>query len=84
MQELAGTYGVGVRDVFDYPDAEPSELFINPFSCAIDPFMWRELQVHRIDRHAHAVVLKLCTTDPTERKLQDATMRLFWKLPQSL
>ena len=52
-QELAGTGGPGMRDVFDYPDAEPSELFINPFSCAIDPFMWRELQVCLMHREAN-------------------------------
>ena len=46
MQEVAGTDGLGMRDVFDYPDAEPDELFINPFACAMDPFMWKELQVH--------------------------------------
>ncbi len=45
MQELGGTGGLGTRDVFDYPEAEPTELFINPFACAIDPFMWNELQV---------------------------------------
>ena len=45
MQELRGTGGLRIRDVFEYPDGEPSELFINPFACLIDPFMWRELQV---------------------------------------
>jgi len=45
VQELGGTNRPGMADVFDYPDAEPSELFINPFACAVDPFMWRELQV---------------------------------------
>lgn len=45
VQEWDGGDSPGVRDVFDFPDEEPSELFINPFACAIDPFMWRELQV---------------------------------------
>lgn len=31
--------------VFDAPEAEPSELFINPFACNVSPLMWRELQV---------------------------------------
>jgi hypothetical protein len=45
MQEWAGSNAPGMRGVFDFPDGEPSELFINPFACAIDPFLWRELQV---------------------------------------
>lgn len=35
-------------DVFDCPDEEPNELFINPFACDMDFFMWRQLQV-RLD-----------------------------------
>lgn len=31
--------------VFDAPEAEPSELFINPFACNVSPLLWRELQV---------------------------------------
>jgi curved DNA-binding protein CbpA len=32
-------------DVFDEPEAEPTEVFINPFACpGVDPFMWEELQ----------------------------------------
>ena len=44
VQEWEGGDLLGVRDVFDFPTEEPSELFVNPFACAIDPFMWRELQ----------------------------------------
>ena len=32
-------------DVFDAPEAEPTELFVNPFACNIDPMEWRLLQV---------------------------------------
>ena len=48
VQEWADSSAPGMRDVFDFPDGEPSELFINPFACAVDPDLWRELQVlHR-------------------------------------
>ena len=56
MQEWDGGDSPGVRDVFDFPTEEPSELFVNPFACAIDPFMWRELQVRGArytSRHEH-------------------------------
>ncbi|EIE23375.1 hypothetical protein COCSUDRAFT_62912 [Coccomyxa subellipsoidea C-169] len=33
-----------VPSVFDVPEAEPSELFINPFACNTSPLLWRELQ----------------------------------------
>lgn len=26
--------------MFDLPEAEPCELFVNPFACNVDPFMW--------------------------------------------
>ncbi|KAK9861891.1 hypothetical protein WJX84_004684 [Apatococcus fuscideae] len=32
-------------DVFEVPEAEPTELFINPFGCNADPLEWRQLQV---------------------------------------
>ena len=32
-------------DVFEEPESEPSELFINPFACGVNPLDWRELQV---------------------------------------
>ncbi len=32
-------------DVFEIPEAEPSELFVNPFACGVNPMDWRELQV---------------------------------------
>ena len=32
-------------DVFDITEAEPDLLFVNPFSCQVDPLCWRELQV---------------------------------------
>ncbi|KAL4858147.1 putative transport protein YdbI [Chlorella vulgaris] len=32
-------------DVFDVPEAEPNELFVNPFACYnVSPLQWRELQ----------------------------------------
>jgi hypothetical protein len=32
-------------DVFDLPEAEPNELFVNPFACYnVSPLQWRELQ----------------------------------------
>lgn len=34
-----------VPSVFDVPEAEPTELFINPFACNTSPLLWRELQV---------------------------------------
>jgi hypothetical protein len=33
------------EDAFSVTEAPPEELFINPFACAVDPCMWRELQV---------------------------------------
>ncbi|KAK9827905.1 hypothetical protein WJX74_008444 [Apatococcus lobatus] len=36
-------------DVFEKPETEPSELFINPFACAINPLDWRELQALTAD-----------------------------------
>lgn len=33
------------EDVFDAPDGEPTEVFVNPFSCGVDPMRWRDLQV---------------------------------------
>jgi hypothetical protein len=35
-----------LEDVFDAPDGEPTEVFVNPFSCGVNPMRWRELQVH--------------------------------------
>ena len=35
---------LSAADVFDNPEAEPDYIFINPFSCNIDPLLWRELQ----------------------------------------
>ena len=32
-------------DVFDAPDGEPTEVFVNPFACSINPLDWREVQV---------------------------------------
>lgn len=32
-------------DVFDFPEAEPTCIFIDPFACNIDPMSWKELQV---------------------------------------
>ena len=32
-------------DIFDFPEAEPNRLFLNPFACNIDPMSWRDLQV---------------------------------------
>ena len=37
MQEWDGGNSPGVRDVFDFPDEEPSELFINPFALCHRP-----------------------------------------------
>lgn len=37
--------GAQNSSVFDAPEGEPSELFINPFACNISPLLWRELQV---------------------------------------
>lgn len=31
-------------DIFDFPEAEPSCMFINPFSCNVNPLDWRTLQ----------------------------------------
>lgn len=45
MQAVLDGSGGELRNVFDYPEAEPSELFINPFACNTSPLLWRELQV---------------------------------------
>jgi len=45
MQAVLSGSGGEPRNVFDYPEAEPSELFINPFACNTSPLLWRELQV---------------------------------------
>ena len=34
-------------DVFDVPEAEPTEVFVNPFACSINPLDWREVQVQQ-------------------------------------
>ena len=63
MQELRGTGGLWIRDVFEYPDGEPSELFINPFACPIDPFMWRELQVQLCCDLSSVLEVVACSDD---------------------
>lgn len=30
-------------DEFDVCNGEPNKVFVNPFQCAVDPFMWEEL-----------------------------------------
>lgn len=45
QQAFDGPQAVQFRDVFDEPEEEPQYVFINPFACNVDPFMWRELQV---------------------------------------
>ena len=42
-----------LASVFDAPEAEPSELFINPFACNTSPLLWRELQVYLAILHPH-------------------------------
>lgn len=32
------------EDVFDSPEAEPDQIFINPFACSVNPLDWRQLQ----------------------------------------
>ena len=32
-------------DFFDAPEAEPTEVFVNPFACSVNPLDWREVQV---------------------------------------
>ena len=32
-------------DVFDAPSDLPSDIFVNPFACSINPLDWRKLQV---------------------------------------
>eukprot|EP00884_Botryococcus_braunii_P008095 jgi/Botrbrau1/17287/Bobra.0015s0044.1 len=45
------TQFVDLGDVFDNPDGEATEVFVNPFSCGINPLRWRDLQeVARSDR----------------------------------
>ena len=34
-------------DAFDFPEAEPTEVFVNPFACSINPLDWREVQVQQ-------------------------------------
>ena len=34
-------------DVFDAPEAEPTEGFVNPFACSVNPLDWREVQVRQ-------------------------------------
>lgn len=42
---LTGEAEEELASVFDAPEAEPNELFINPFACNTSPLLWRELQV---------------------------------------
>ena len=42
---LTGEAEEELASVFDVPEAEPNELFINPFACNTSPLLWRELQV---------------------------------------
>ena len=49
---MQGVRGIGrdsededLPDVFDAPEAEPTEVFVNPFACRVNPLDWREVQV---------------------------------------
>uniref|UniRef100_A0A7S1T169 J domain-containing protein n=1 Tax=Tetraselmis chuii TaxID=63592 RepID=A0A7S1T169_9CHLO len=39
-----GRAGFQGGDEFDRTSGPPDNLFINPFACNVDPFLWRELQ----------------------------------------
>ncbi|BDA47221.1 hypothetical protein COCOBI_10-0660 [Coccomyxa sp. Obi] len=44
LQQVSTDDAAQFSSVFDAPETEPSELFINPFACNISPLLWRELQ----------------------------------------
>jgi len=47
MQELdsnSKTLRRRATDPFGRCTSSPDQLFVNPFACGVDPFMWRELQ----------------------------------------
>ena len=67
-----------MRDVFENPEAEPTELFINPFACAIDPFMWRELQVHFYHSHVGCLLDTMTSDDAEPSPLAASTPQVGW------
>ena len=64
-------------DVFDFPQGEPNEVFVNPFACYnVSPLHWEELQNAVMGADDPEEVLRRAGAGPSEGGT------IFWLTPQ--